>query len=284
MLCSDSSRLLISAQHIQSGPDTVDVLSYATHRVVVQTSCQCRNSFPMAANSSSANMANIITALGNAFKDPSGATMSNDRLAAVLLQNMNQLTDLAKQGKLNQQQIMQVRQPASSFIICEFPAHHFFSFSSFVRQLRDYADKHKPATTKQVRCFLRPCFFFQLQKPYSYVPPPTPVVTVARGQRSPPGKFLGPQGNDGKLARPNARRELQLKGHIPDQPDAEPNEPRSRPVGGCSRWASNSHGWYDGGPRSGWVFFPLSADCFCFWRGKWADVCACGGFKVRPRR
>jgi hypothetical protein len=64
---------------------------------------------PMAANGSSANMANIITALGNAFKDPSGATMSNDRLAAVLLQNMNQLTDLAKQGKLNQQQIMQVR-------------------------------------------------------------------------------------------------------------------------------------------------------------------------------
>ena len=62
----------------------------------------------MATNGSSANMANIITALGNAFKDPSGATMSNDRLAAVLLQNMNQLTDLAKQGKLNQQQIMQV--------------------------------------------------------------------------------------------------------------------------------------------------------------------------------
>ncbi|KAH9059372.1 transcription initiation factor TFIID subunit A-domain-containing protein [Lactarius vividus] len=76
----------------------------------------------MATNGSANNMANIITALGNAFKDPSGATMSNDRLAAVLLQNMNQLTDLAKQGKLNQQQIM---------------------------QLRDYADKHKPATTKQ---------------------------------------------------------------------------------------------------------------------------------------
>jgi hypothetical protein len=62
----------------------------------------------MAANGSSANTPNIITALGNAFKDPSGATMSNDRLAAVLLQNMNQLTDLAKQGKLNHQQIMQV--------------------------------------------------------------------------------------------------------------------------------------------------------------------------------
>ena len=63
----------------------------------------------MAANGSSANTANIITALGNAFKDPSGASMTNDRLAAVLLQNMSQLNDLAKQGKLNQQQIMQVR-------------------------------------------------------------------------------------------------------------------------------------------------------------------------------
>ncbi|KAH9961263.1 transcription initiation factor TFIID subunit A-domain-containing protein [Russula dissimulans] len=75
----------------------------------------------MAANNSSQNTTNIITALGNAFKD-SGAAMSNDRLATVLWQNMSQLTDLAKQGKLNQQQIM---------------------------QLRDYADKHKPAATKQ---------------------------------------------------------------------------------------------------------------------------------------
>ena len=67
-------------------------------------------SLSMAASSSSVNnTANIITALGNAFKDPSGAALPNERLAAVLLQNMNQLNDLAKQGKLNQQQIMQVR-------------------------------------------------------------------------------------------------------------------------------------------------------------------------------
>ena len=91
---------------------------HASSTLVVQTSY---DSFPMAANGSSANMANIITALGNAFKDPSGATMSNDRLAAVLLQNMSQLTDLAKQGKLNQQQIMQVRR---TLLTCEFPAHH----------------------------------------------------------------------------------------------------------------------------------------------------------------
>jgi transcription initiation factor TFIID subunit 12 len=63
----------------------------------------------MAANRSSVNTTNINTALGNAFKDPSGAALSNNRLAAILLQNMNQLYDLAKQGKLNQQQIMQVR-------------------------------------------------------------------------------------------------------------------------------------------------------------------------------
>ena len=61
-----------------------------------------------AANGSSVNTASIITALGNAFKDPSGAALPNDRLATVLIQNMNQLNDLAKQGKLNQQQIMQV--------------------------------------------------------------------------------------------------------------------------------------------------------------------------------
>jgi len=61
-----------------------------------------------AANGSSVNTANIITALGNAFKDPSGAFLPNGCLATVLIQNMNQLNDLAKQGKLNQQQIMQV--------------------------------------------------------------------------------------------------------------------------------------------------------------------------------
>ena len=62
----------------------------------------------MATNGSSVNTANIITALGNAFKDTSGAALPNDRLAAVLIQNMNQLNDLAKEGKLNQQQIVQV--------------------------------------------------------------------------------------------------------------------------------------------------------------------------------
>ena len=60
----------------------------------------------MTANGSSVNIANIITALGYAFKDPSGATLPNERLATILIQYVNQLNDLDKQGKLNQQQIM----------------------------------------------------------------------------------------------------------------------------------------------------------------------------------
>jgi hypothetical protein len=73
------------------------------------TSTTTTTTLSMASNGSSVNTANIITALGNAFKDPSGAALPDDRLAAVLIQNMKQLNDLAKQGKLNQQQIMQVR-------------------------------------------------------------------------------------------------------------------------------------------------------------------------------
>ncbi len=196
----------------------------------------------MAANGNTANMANIITALGNAFKDPSGATMSNDRLAAVLLQNMNQLTDLAKQGKLNQQQIMQV-----CHTVCNSRPLSTDNFVSLCSQLRDYADKHKPATTKQVRVILRPIRWVLRGPTTDLVARP---YCVADGQRSPPGDVLGPQGNDGNLARPNARRKLQLEGYVPDQPGAEPNESGPRLMGGCNRRAPNAHGWSDGGPHS----------------------------------
>jgi transcription initiation factor TFIID subunit 12 len=52
--------------------------------------------------------ASIITALGSAFKSQTGEPLSGDKIAQLLLQNMPQLGELAKQGKLNQQQIMQV--------------------------------------------------------------------------------------------------------------------------------------------------------------------------------
>ena len=67
----------------------------------------------MASSSSSstpadAGTANIITALGSAFKSQTGEHVSSDKIAALLIQNMEQLGELAKQGKLNSQQIQQV--------------------------------------------------------------------------------------------------------------------------------------------------------------------------------
>ena len=55
-----------------------------------------------------ANAANIITALGAAFKTQNGDPLPGERIAQLLLPNMPQLSELAKQGKLNQQQIIQV--------------------------------------------------------------------------------------------------------------------------------------------------------------------------------
>lgn len=54
------------------------------------------------------NAASIIAALGNAFKSQTGDPMSQDRIAQLLIANMGQLTELARQGKLNQNQILQV--------------------------------------------------------------------------------------------------------------------------------------------------------------------------------
>ncbi|KAI0044236.1 hypothetical protein FA95DRAFT_1545441 [Auriscalpium vulgare] len=62
----------------------------------------------------------IIAALGQAFKVQGGEPIPNERIAQLLQQNMGQLGELAKQGKLSQQQIM---------------------------HLKDYAEKHKAAST-----------------------------------------------------------------------------------------------------------------------------------------
>ncbi len=71
---------------------------------------------PMAANpppnggqaAASQQTTNIITALGNAFKSQTGDPLSGEHIAQLLIQNMSQLGELAKQGKLTQQQINQV--------------------------------------------------------------------------------------------------------------------------------------------------------------------------------
>ncbi|KAG9316746.1 transcription initiation factor TFIID subunit A-domain-containing protein [Chiua virens] len=64
--------------------------------------------------------ANIITALGNAFKNQNGEPIASERIAQLLAQNMGQLGELARQGKLSPQQI---------------------------QQLKEYAERYKPPTT-----------------------------------------------------------------------------------------------------------------------------------------
>ena len=53
--------------------------------------------------------ANIISALGKAFKGQNGAPLTGDQLAQWLHQNMAQLGMLVKEGKLTQGQILAVR-------------------------------------------------------------------------------------------------------------------------------------------------------------------------------
>ena len=50
----------------------------------------------------------IITALGQAYKSQTGDPIAAERIAQLLIQNMPQLSELAKQGKLNSAQILQV--------------------------------------------------------------------------------------------------------------------------------------------------------------------------------
>ncbi|KAI0755891.1 transcription initiation factor TFIID subunit A-domain-containing protein [Irpex lacteus] len=71
------------------------------------------------------NNSNIIQALGQVFKAQTGDDLSGERIAQLLLQNMSHLGELAKQGKLNQSQIA---------------------------QLKEYADRHK-ASQQQVSTF-----------------------------------------------------------------------------------------------------------------------------------
>ena len=58
---------------------------------------------------------NILNALTSALKTHMGE-MGNDRLASLLLQNMPQLSELTKQGKVTQAQLMQVRCTLNNFL------------------------------------------------------------------------------------------------------------------------------------------------------------------------
>ncbi|KAG1851859.1 transcription initiation factor TFIID subunit A-domain-containing protein [Suillus subalutaceus] len=73
-----------------------------------------------AATTATPTPANIITALTSAFKSQNGEAASSTRIAQLLEQNMGQLGELMRQGKLTAVQI---------------------------QQLKDYAEKHKSATS-----------------------------------------------------------------------------------------------------------------------------------------
>jgi transcription initiation factor TFIID subunit 12 len=66
-------------------------------------------------SSAQQNPANIITALGNAFKIQNGEHITGERIAQLLAQNMGQLGELARQGKLNPQQIQQLKEYAEKY-------------------------------------------------------------------------------------------------------------------------------------------------------------------------
>jgi len=72
--------------------------------------------------------ANIISALGKAFKGQNGAPLTGDQLAQWLHQNMAQLGMLVKEGKLTQGQILAVRNRRRLL-----PLHKFSSVRTLIR-------------------------------------------------------------------------------------------------------------------------------------------------------
>lgn len=54
------------------------------------------------------NTNGIIQALGKAFQSQTGDALNNNQIAQLLQANIGQLGQLAKDGKLSQQQILQV--------------------------------------------------------------------------------------------------------------------------------------------------------------------------------
>ena len=171
---------------------------------------------------------------------------------------MNQLNDLAKQGKLNQQQIMQVL--SSHLIPQSYPClstcrTNFCTISYGIMQTSTNPQR-------QSRCV-------DLGLPEPPIPITYSSPNIARhGQ--PPSRFLcalldsaypspssshlSAEDNDGKLDS-YVKRECDLKGHIPHQRDVEPNEYNSSRMAIFSCGATNAHGWYVNGSNSRYVVF-----------------------------
>lgn len=83
------------------------------------------------ANAPDHQSAEVIKALGTMLKSQTGEPITNERISALLLQNMAQLV---QQGKLTQRQIMQVRTDLPPF---------FDLIVDFAMKLKQFADQHK---------------------------------------------------------------------------------------------------------------------------------------------
>jgi hypothetical protein len=79
----------------------------------------------------------IIQALGNAFKSQTGGVLNNVQIAKLLQANIGQLGQLAKDGKLSQQQILQVKK--NVLVIFE----SWILMILCGQQLKDFADRHR---------------------------------------------------------------------------------------------------------------------------------------------
>ncbi|KAL5528187.1 hypothetical protein ACEPAF_7323 [Sanghuangporus sanghuang] len=76
------------------------------------TTTAAQNASAAAAASQKAN-ANIIAALSSAFKTSTGESLQHDKIAQLLIANMDQISELARQGRLSQAQIEQLKQFAT---------------------------------------------------------------------------------------------------------------------------------------------------------------------------
>ncbi|KAL5484952.1 TAF12 [Sanghuangporus weigelae] len=105
------------------------------------TTTAAQNASAAAAASQKAN-ANIIAALSSAFKTSTGESLQHDKIAQLLIANMDQISELARQGRLSQAQIEQLKQFATGNVPA--PA------ASTSQQQSQAKPATQPATTQAV--------------------------------------------------------------------------------------------------------------------------------------
>ena len=88
---------------------------------------------------------------------------------------------------------------------------------------------------------------------------------LARAHPAPRVRALGAEDDDGQLDG-DAERERDLKGRLPDQHDAHPDQHSARRVAVRRSGAADAHGWHDRGAHSRCVASPVSCEaCRTCW-------------------